>query len=175
MEDIINNQAMNQAQQAIDASYASLVGARKQIPEHVFKHFLPFFTGQRLISEVPDVLTKWIAIAGAPNAPVDVYDKAKRILFTVPGVMNTLSADSALKRGNLDMSRIIEDYELHASRTPASGQRYLNQAIDQKLATVSANTATGDWQAVFSYYGIKNAQISPSAVNSTDEAVLDYE
>lgn len=100
------------------------------IPESLFvQMFLPFFSGERVV-EGDELPAKWIALAGNPFKPVQVFSESTReILYTVPPFFDEGAFTvSNRKTGNInDMVKKVADLSLIH---PTQGQNYFNNFIN---------------------------------------------
>lgn len=155
----------------------------KRLPESTFvKHFLPYFCGEQQIDGAPNTMGLWIGIAGAITSKVDIIDTNGDVLFTVPPMNDTTIFDVSNLKNAQGFKNIIQNYQLYANQTPASGQNYLARTLDARLEKLKAESETfleneATWVKIFQRYGKIKSKIEKPvgkvASLSDDEMVYD--
>lgn len=130
-----------------------------KLPESVFiNSFLPYFCGEKKITEDETIIPTWIAIAGSPTKEVEIVDSQGLVLFNVPPMADTTVIDALNKNKGQRMNDIIGQYILRREVTPMLGTNYLNEVLDEritKLTTESTSFVKNEkrWQEIFIRYG----------------------
>lgn len=160
--DLVTQQRIAAQQETIDFYHDLLVvkpsKELNQLPENIFESvFLPFFCGERKVSEQPDILVTWIGIAGTPGKEVEIIDARGKVLFNVPAMADTGVVDSMNKNGGQRMFDLIGTYMLHTSALPALGARYLNSVLGERMNKLMTESPTfkdseAKWIEIFTRY-----------------------
>lgn len=175
----VQNLKDNLTKQA-DSFYDALVEntTRSHVPEDLFRdYFLPYFINEVPISSNPEVISKWIGIAGTPMSKVDVVNDADEVIYTVPSLFDTTIINSSERRPGDSIADISAEFDLKNNNIPAVAQSFLSQQLDRKLSIVDQNRinsqARQEWSDIFKRYGI-NKKLETPQLNST-EVVDDVE
>lgn len=161
-EENLKKQKLGTIVDTIDRSYGDIVGEKVngKLPENLFvQHFLPFFTGQVPSKDVHQYYQYWIGVAGTPMNEVDIIDGKGETIFTVPPIMNSDFVNPA-KRSK-GMGDVFAEHSLHASHSPASGERFLANELSQRINEFEDNTeklvtAEQKWNHIFKRYGVES-------------------
>jgi hypothetical protein len=180
----------SQMKDQINAHYDSLVVTPSldltRLPEEVFVNsFLPFFCGERQVTEDPEILRYWVGIAGMPSKEVQIVDKYNKDLFKVPALADSGIIDSLNSNEGEKFSAIIDNYRRFNNITPAAGINYLHSTLGKRTEKLLVNSQTFSdnaerWDQIFIRYGKKTPEKSEEQVNSAKSKVLsddefDYE
>lgn len=131
----------------------------KRLPESTFvRHFLPYFCGEKQINGQTNTLGLWIGIAGAITSKVDIVNNTGEVLFTVPPINDTSIFDVNNLKNAQGFKNIIQNFQLYANQTPASGQNYLSRTLDSRLDKLRSESKTFTenekaWMDIFKRYG----------------------
>jgi len=149
-----------------------------QLPEPIFKEvFLPFFLSQHPNEEWLMLLDQWIQIAGTAQLPVDIVDEKNNILFTVPPIYGTSMTKKMSKmRDGEHYSVIQERHQRTAQDFPTLAEGKIHDALDKKFEKHIRSVETGldryagQWDVIFSYYGINTDEVEGRVINKEPEA-----
>lgn len=173
LEDAYTAKLKRDLSKQTDDIYSALVEHHKhsQVPEDLFKeYFLPYFTENKSISDQPDIIAKWIGIAGTPMSEVDVVDMAGDVLFTVPSLFDSAIINATDRKAGNSLADISSEFDLKSNNIPVVAQNFLNNELRQKLSIVDTKQANPkareQWAAIFDRYGIVN--IAPPSVEADD-------
>ena len=173
----MTSQEITQLREEINQGYKMLVKQHNKLPEFLFRqNFLDFFTGKVPKDQHHKYIAMWVSISGSPTARVDIVSGNNEVLFTIPGIFATVPTKTGVEKEELPMKAILEGYELHKTRLPAVGNRYLQDIIPHKLSQISITANTEEqamWEKVFEHYGIKPAIVPVKPINTISFA--DYE
>jgi len=173
-----------------DTHYGALVLSMTQseivkLPEYVFvRAFLPFFCGEKKITEQPNILPSWIGIAGSPSKEVDIVDEKGEILFRVPAMNDTSVIDSLNKKNGRSLQAIVQNYHRYQGITPINGENFLANAIADKIQAIRTTSESfteneKKWNEIFIRYGkMKSTEPELVAVDKSsrlDEDEIEYD
>ena len=169
-----------QAKESINYHFNALVEAPSKeispLPEAIFVHmFLPFFAGEKKLSDDPSILGKWISVSGSPTKEVQIIDSDMNPLFIVPALADTSIIDVVNENDGQPFFNIIMNYELHKNQLPIVGTNYLNRTINDRFESLTKKSTAyveneKKWIAIFVRYGkIKD----PAAVLVEDKTKID--
>lgn len=179
MSDTLTKQFTDAAEQqvkdSIDFHFDALVVKPNReinkLPESIFiQVFLPFFCGEKLITDEKDILVKWVSIAGAPTKEVQIIDDNGNDLFIVPPLMDSTIIDIKNEGQGQPFLSIISNYELHKNQLPVVGENYLKNSIDERMKTLTKDSTAHElnekqWNNIFIRY---NKIDGPNADESSD-------
>lgn len=174
------------AKREISAIYENLMNDPADIakcPESLFvKMFLPFFSGQRVVED-EGLAARWIALAGNPFKPVDVFDeRTMEILYQVPAFFD-MEAVVVSNRKHGSLGDIIQKATQLSAIHPSQGVNHFAKSVSklELLQDRSAEVArTRDiWMSIFKRYNVTpigfdtgEAQGKASVVTESDQ--VDY-
>lgn len=171
----IMDNTKRQLKQQTDSIYDSLVGQRdnSQLPEEIFVgYFLPFFSGQRPITDNSQVVAEWISIAGTPMNEVDVISPSGDTIFSVPSLFDTNMIDVVSREVGQSISDIYAQYDLKSNNIQSVANNFLNKELSKKLKIIDSNVdhaeTTHRWNDILTRYGIPVQQQSMSKESSND-------
>lgn len=176
--------AVESVNSSLEVSYNALVVSLAEnvakLPEQIFiNRFLPFFSGQRPLSEYPKLFTDWISIAGAPNREVAIVDNYDNELFRVPSIISTDVIDLQ-KSGNFN--EIFDQYELRSRQLPVIGNKFIAEVMAVKSKQIltndpRANSREAAWMSIFARYNLIPAanKTSHKQTSLTVDDDLDYD
>jgi hypothetical protein len=150
------------AKRQITEIYDSLMndpGDIANCPESLFvKMFLPFFSGHRVIED-EGMPARWIAIAGNPFKPVNVFnDKTMEILYQVPAFFD-MEAVVVSNRKHGSLGDIIQRASQLSQIHPSQGVNHFAKSV-QKLELLQDRSAEvartkAIWFEIFKRYNIQ--------------------
>lgn len=191
MKSNMNNDKLNpieqQALNSIDYHFNALVEKPalelNKLPESIFiQMFLPFFCGEKNISDEPDILVKWFSVAGNPTKEVQIIDEDSNPLFKVPALADSSIVDVMNKNGGEPFYKIIMNYELHKNHLPVIGKNYLDNTINQRLQSLTKSSTVydaneKDWNNIFVRYGKVKAELNKASDDKTrmDQDEIEYD
>lgn len=172
--DVVKKMFEQDTQNTLDKAYKGLVedisDIQTRLPEEVFvNYFLPFFSGKKTVEHRPTVISEWIGVAGSPSSEVRVVDKVGNELFIVPGIYDTSYLTFQRKGGGADVDQLIDHARLISSNIPASGERFITEALGNKLTKLDTPPTSvineQRWISIFERYGIVDKKTQPNANN----------
>lgn len=128
-------------------------------PESLFvQMFLPFFSGQRVV-ESEGLAARWIALAGNPFKPVNVFkDGTNDILYTVPPFFD-MDAVVVSNRKHGSLGTIINTASQLSQIHPSQGVNHFAKEVSklELLQDRSAEVARTKqiWYSIFERYGVE--------------------
>lgn len=162
-----------------------LVKNKKQsdntLPEHIFvKYFLPYFTGKYKIEDNSKVMSDWIAIAGNSSAGVNIVDPSNKIIFHVPGILNTGSLDPLSDSKSL--RAIGSEYDLYSGsfQTIALAGSNAIKDYNNKIKSMfkpeqGDSDDVKEWRYIYTRYNIpftlENTEVKKSELKSDFEEI----
>lgn len=132
---------------------------KNRIPEDVFvHHFLKFFTGEETVKDNPEVISKWIGVAGTPMSEVEVMDVSGETIFTVPPLFDTSVINVTERSRSRSLGEITGQYNLMQNNIQKVADDFVGEALDNKANEIlkpsdnySDNVAK--WVNIFERYG----------------------
>lgn len=175
--DAVVNAIRDNLKEQTDQVFNGLVAnvEKSKLPEAIFKEvFLPYFSGSKPIPPDVPVLAQWVSIAGTAMSEVEIIDENKEVLYTVPGLLDTTVVNTAKHNRGSGLSDIIANARMHGAGLPIVGERYLAEALQDKLSvmlrpTDIAGSNGPKWKAIYDRYGIKDANLQSSASSNDHE------
>lgn len=154
-----------------------------QLPESIFAQvFLPFFCGEKNLTDEPDILVKWISIAGNPTKEVQIIDENSNPIFKVPALADSSIFDVTNAKGGQPFYNIIMNYELHKNQLPVIGQKYLNNSISERFQSLTKSSTVyaaneKEWNTIFVRYGKVKADLNKASDDKTrmDQDEIEYD
>ena len=148
-----------------------------KLQEHYFiSHFLDYFTGEKKLSDNPEVMPTWLAIAGSPITEVGIVDdnELDKILFRVPGIYDTSLVDPLKDSEQPSLARIFSAHAVESNHIkPVADRvllgRLLNKA-DEHTAEID-NSKEARWLEIFARYGKKPILGGEGKPETTEETV----
>ena|ERR1035437_5335183 len=169
----------------LDDIYDSLVVGIdvRKLPENIFvRDFLPYFAGVKPITTRDKVLATWFTISGGATASVHIVDNhdANKILFTVPGLINTSVINVTDREMGKSLCDIMQMYRLQKEVLPQIGEAYLNRATEDRaksIATIPVDMPVNQsvWATIFSRYNLGTRHAATATVNATQHEELSYD
>lgn len=173
----------NESRNTLDVVFNSLVTNSRDtcsvLPEQIFvNYFLPFFTGKNDFTARPNIISEWIAIAGSPMNEVGIIDSFNNIMFYVPAVFDTSFINAAKQAEGPTFSQITDHANLLNNNIPAISDRFLTNALSDKLPAITGNVAVNTenekrWIEIFAKYNIAlpthNLPVVPSSLSNIDQ------
>ena len=175
-----NQVAIDKAKKIGEDLYTHIVleAPVSKLPEKVFQEaFLPYFTGQKKVSDNPEILKIWVSIAGNPGSAVDITDNnSDDILFRVPPLYNT-DFVQAPSNGSIPYAGIIEEYEQRSATSPKQGETFLKSVLDNTRKMVVTNNNHVEeyremWNKIFDRYHITAKDEKKNPEGLTDEELV---
>lgn len=169
--------------EAIEGLYDFIIGeaTNKQLPEPLFvEHFLPYFSGRKIIDRNTPIIAEWISVAGSPMAEVDVIDHTGTILFTVPGVYSTKGINP--KRPMERVASSIESATYMHNLRKRNFPRQASQAFQVEMEEAANELYVGGgtdtdtrWNDIFERYGIFIGKKEETKVEEEDDDHIEFE
>lgn len=128
------------------------------LPEHHFiETFLPYFCGEKSISDAPEIMQLWNGIAGSPAKEVLIIDNNGKPLFRVPPMNDTSVIDVENTKGGMGFHRIVKEWMKLNAMLPAYGKSFLNTHLTPRLAALVAESTVLNenekrWLEIFARY-----------------------
>lgn len=176
-----NNQAaIDKAKKIGEEFYKTIVleAPVSKLPEKVFQEaFLPYFSGQKKISENPEIIKFWVSIAGNPGSAVDVTDNnSDEVLFRVPPLYNTDFVQTP-GTASIPYEGIIHEYEQRSASTPKLGETFLKNVLDNTRKLIITNNNHVEeyremWNKIFDHYHIGETVEKKDPEGLTDEELI---
>lgn len=182
IEQQVDDLMTNEIKQKIGSVYDSLVvnQPKGRLPENIFQqYFLPFFAGERPITQDSKVMENWISVAGTPMAEVDIIDNAGQVLFAVPSLFDTKIIDTVIKDRKTSLTDIYANSDARAARIPSEGNAYLARALDDKAGTIANGSKIDEnnsqrWSEILQRYGKQKQVSAPVEENNADTDDFEY-
>lgn len=136
----------------------------------VFKYgFLPYFTGEK---HNPNLLAKWVEVAGGINKPVKLIDADGNVVDELPPIMASSISDS---NDIQDLNTVINKAELQNKHFVGSGDRVLKESLDATLTDTSSviGKMTNEWRLVIDKYS-DNTKDAPTEIDDLDGVEIEY-
>ena len=179
----ILTQELKYANEDVRRSHLALVDKqdRRELPEALFKElYLPYFAGQDNINSRPDLIEKWLNVAGTGFSEVNLINDSGEVIATVPGLSSTLHLQ--VSTSSVNLSDACRQAEIVGSQIKSLGTRYFNSALlareKELIDTIvpdSLESVKQKWNEVFQHFGIDvNAvRANNASSNTSDEVRLD--
>ena len=133
----------------------------------IFKNgFLPYFTGEK---EHPNVIAKWIEVAGGANRPVKLVDDDGNLLDVVPPIFGTHINNKSTS--NLDT--VMRKAELQNKHFPGAGDRVLKEELNKTIANSGSSRELSEWSLILDKYSNKKDEVVED--NSSDDDGIEIE
>lgn len=181
-DDVVTSQITDSINRSYDELVVKPYKEITKLPEDIFvKVFLPFFSGEETLDSNPDILVRWISIAGNPSKEVQIVDNNSDVIFIVPALMDTSCIDFKNNGKGQALANILANYELHKGQLPVIGQNYLNGTIDNRLKTLiknseSLSTNEKRWNDIFIRYGkIKDTTVVEESKDRLSDDEIEYD
>lgn len=156
-----------------------------RLRETIFvNYFLPFFCGEKEVTEDKRVLLAWYNVSGGPMGEVDVVDEGDKVLYRVPQLMDTSIIKSQRSPENrVSISAIAASAASAGNNIPGSGTRLLVRNLAVKSAEIlktsdQLQTNSQRWNTIFERYGkIKKkeeSKVAGAASNAFSDDELDF-
>jgi hypothetical protein len=180
----LTTDAQLKAQDDINSIYDSLVvknNAFVRMPENVFRdYFFPYFSGEKDFGDSKNIFAEWVSITGSPAASAIIVDPADKELFRVPGVFDTTVLNIGDRKRGASLQSIIEQYHLRRETIPVVGERYLAEAVNDKINTIVTHTAEQSeqekgWYDIFARYGKVPTLIEPNTKSQNNADDIEYD
>lgn len=132
----------------------------RAIPEAMFvHHFLPFFAGETSENS-QEIITNWLTVAGSAINPVNVVDRAGRVVIQVPPIQNSESLDPTAV-SNINLAYTAKESGAMSSLSPQAAQNIMTAGLSVKLNAMTKDIDKSNqahekkWDDLLMHYGKK--------------------
>lgn len=141
-------------QSPTEAAEAVLAIEHPSIDEQSFRKYLPLFMYRATSTDNKLPVSDWLAVAGSPFMPVDVYN-GKVYLFTVPPLLARENRLDYLP-ANFNISDVITQAKLKSEVMERLGENHLNEHLLSRLPPpppINLSDAM-QWNEIFKRYNL---------------------
>jgi hypothetical protein len=151
----------------------------RAIPEAMFvHHFLPFFAGETQENS-QEIIGNWLTVAGSAINPVNVVDRAGRVVIQVPPIQNSESLDPTAI-SNVNLAYTAKESGAMSSLSPQAAQNIMSAGLGVKLTAMTKDIQKSNeahekkWDDLLVHYGKKKPVTGNKDNSAGSEDIFGY-